>query len=175
MNSPEIQLFPDPVLRRKTERVTVFDAALERLAGRMEAVMRSQRHGIGIAAPQIGVPRSLALVDVSPRVPEAALIVLVNPEIIAQGPHCPNREGCMSLPDYTADLTRFEWVKARWQNLKGHWEERRFTGIEAMCVQHEIDHLRGVLFLDRVTCLKTDMYSRTMKARPRGRKGRQAL
>ena len=69
----------------------------------------------------------------------------------------------MSLPDYTADLRRWEWVTVRWQDLSGAWNEQRFDGIEAICVQHEIDHLNGILFLDRVICLKTDMYSRSKR------------
>lgn len=155
-----ICLFPEPVLRASCEAVIEFDQELRDLIDRLDITMRNQKHGIGIAAPQIGVAKKVALVDVSSRVPGAERIVLVNPEILSYGGLKLSREGCMSLPDYTADLKRYEWVEARWQDETGMRHEKRFEGIEAVCVQHEVDHLNGVLFLDRVACLKTDMYPR---------------
>lgn len=158
--SSRIVLFPEPVLRSPCRSVAEFDAELLSLVSRLDQTMRAQRHGIGIAAPQIGEAVRVALVDVSSRVPGSESLVLVNPEILSKGGVKLSREGCMSLPDYTADLKRYEWVVVRWQDETGLFHEKKCEGIEAVCVQHEVDHLNGVLFLDRVSCLKTDMYPR---------------
>jgi len=155
------------VLRKPAHEVTQFNAALLGLIQKMDKIMRCQPHGIGIAAPQIGVSLRVAIVDVSSRVEGAQRRVLVNPQILTQGPECLSREGCMSLPDYTADLRRFEWIEAQWCDEKGTLQRETFRGIEAVCVQHEVDHLQGVLFLDRVACLKTDMYPRNRRRKRR--------
>ncbi len=160
-----ISLFPESVLRAPCERVKKFDSELLHWVDLLDVTMRAQKHGIGIAAPQIGIAKRVAIVDVSTRVPGAKRHVLVNPEIIEHGGVRLSREGCMSLPDYTADLRRYDWVRLRWQDEEGRFHEQKFEGIEAVCVQHEVDHLKGVLFLDRVACLKTDMYPRAVKPR----------
>ncbi|MBU3758790.1 MAG: peptide deformylase [Candidatus Omnitrophica bacterium] len=160
-----IVLFPDPVLRGACSDILHFDQHLIDLVNRLDSVMRRQKHGIGIAAPQIGIAKRLALVDVSARVQGAVRLVLVNPEIQDQGGTKVSREGCMSLPEYTADLKRSEWVALKWQDEFGKIHRDRFEGIEAVCIQHELDHLNGVLFLDRVVCLKTDMYPRVQRSK----------
>lgn len=165
MQPASIRLFPDPVLRAKAQKVTAFDEALRRLFHTMDLTMKSQPHGIGIAAPQIGVSLRVAIVDVSSRVPDAKRLHLVNPEIIQGNEERVSREGCMSLPDYTADLRRYDSIELRWQDESGRHRNGFFKGIEAVCIQHEVDHLNGILFLDRVICLKTDMYPRS--ARPK--------
>lgn len=163
--SADIKLFPDPVLRSNCESVLRFDADLSRLVKRMERIMRSQPHGIGIAAPQIGVLKKVALVDVSARVPEASLRVLINPQILQLKSEKTSREGCMSLPDYTAIIKRYEFVRLAWQDLRGSHHEDEFSGIEAVCIQHEVDHLQGALFIDRVVSLKRDLIPRSLKSR----------
>lgn len=162
-----ISIFPESVLRASCQNVLVFDEELQRIIARLDVTMRSQKHGIGIAAPQIGISLKVALVDVSSRVPGAEPLTLVNPEILSRGGLKISREGCMSLPDYTADLKRSEWVFVRWQDETGLYREKRAEGIEAICIQHEVDHLNGVLFLDRVACLKTDMYPRAARRKKR--------
>lgn len=167
MKSDRIVLFPEPVLRRAAAPVTRFDENLKHLVDRMDALMRAQKHGIGIAAPQIGVSLQVALVDVSARIPDAKRIVLVNPRLLEHSDEkTVSREGCMSLPEYTADLYRWQWVDVKWQDETGKTRQRRFEGIEGICVQHEMDHLQGKLFLDRVACLKTDMIARHLKKNP---------
>lgn len=161
----EIKLFPDPVLRAKCEPVVRFDPDLARLAHKMQRIMRSQPHGIGIAAPQIGILKKVALVDVSARVSGAVFKVLVNPVILELKSEKSSREGCMSLPDYTAIIKRYEFVRLSWHDVTGRIHEEVFGGIEAVCIQHEVDHLAGTLFIDRVVSLKRDLI-------PRGSKGR---
>ena len=160
MKPAAIRIFPDPVLRKKAQPVTVFDRSLLKLAAALVRVMKSQPHGIGIAAPQIGVSKAVAVVDVSKREPQAERLILVNPEILERRDPEVRKEGCMSLPDYTAFLKRHRWIRFRFQDIRGEFHEKISTGIEAICVEHEVDHLSGVLFIDHVTCLKTDLLPR---------------
>lgn len=160
MKPAEIRTFPDPVLRKTAQPVTVFDRSLLRLVALMRRTMKAQTNGIGIAAPQIGILKAVAIVDVSKRDPKAKQMILVNPVILEKRMPEPRKEGCMSLPDYTAYLKRYRWVRFRWQDELGVFHEKISTEIEAVCVEHEVDHLNGVLFIDHVTCLKTDLLPR---------------
>lgn len=161
MKPASIRIFPDPVLRKKAQPVTIFDRSLLKLAAALVRVMKSQPHGIGIAAPQIGVSKAVAVVDVSKREPQAERLILVNPVILERRDPEARKEGCMSLPDYTAFLKRHRWIRFRFQDERGEFHEKISTGIEAICVEHEVDHLSGVLFIDHVTCLKTDLLPRS--------------
>ena len=126
----------------------------------MVRVMKKQPHGIGIAAPQIGVSKAVAVVDVSKRESGAKRLVLVNPVILERRDPEGRKEGCMSLPHYTAFLKRHRWIRFKWQDEYGEHHEKVSTGIEAVCVEHEVDHLSGVLFIDHVSCLKSDLIPR---------------
>lgn len=163
MKSAIIRIFPDPILRRKAQPVTVFDRALLRLVALLTRTMRRQLYGIGIAAPQIGISKAVAIVDVSGRVPQSERLILINPTIMETKDPEIRKEGCMSLPDYTAFLKRHRWVRVRYQTVEGLACDRVCTGLEAICVEHEVDHLNGVMFLDRVACLRTDMHPRSGK------------
>jgi peptide deformylase len=160
-----IRHFPDAVLRKPCEPVRHFDKVLEALIKDLSATMGHQKHGIGIAAPQIGVSKQVALVDVSARVPGAKRLILVNPRVLEMRDEKASREGCMSLPDYTANLKRYETVVLAWQDETGESHQKTFHGIEAVCIQHEVDHLDGVLFIDRVASLKRDMIPRPKSIR----------
>ena len=138
----------------------MFDRSLLKLVALLVRVMKSQPHGIGIAAPQIGIAKAVAIVDVSKRDAKAKRLILVNPVILEKKEPETRKEGCMSFPDYAAFLTRHRWVRLRWQNERGEFLEKICTGIEAICVEHEVDHLSGVLFIDHVACLKTDLLPR---------------
>ncbi len=163
MSRYSIKLFPDPVLRRPAETVKVFGPDLAKMVREMDKVMRSQPHGIGIAAPQVGISQKIAIVDVSPRVPGARRLVLVNPEILDYEDEVASREGCMSLPDYTGLLKRYNRITTRWQDESGELQEKASEGIEAICIQHELDHLEGKLFMDRIVSLKRDLIPRSSK------------
>ncbi len=160
MKPSSIRTFPDPILRKKAQEVTAFDRSLLKLVAALVRVMKSQPHGIGIAAPQIGVAKAVAIVDISKRDPSAKRLILINPVILEKREPEARKEGCMSLPDYTAYLKRHRWVRFRWQDEHGEFFEKVSVGIEAVCVEHEVDHLSGVLFIDHVTCLKTDLFPR---------------
>lgn len=161
-----IRYFPDSILRRECQKVHRFDRALGKIVRDLRQTMHSQPHGIGIAAPQAGIGLQIALVDVSARVSGAQEWLLINPIIHQSWEEKISREGCMSLPDYTAYLKRFEHIHLAWQDLTGQPQEREFSGLEAVCIQHEVDHLQGKLFIDRVTSLKRDMIPRQPSKKP---------
>ncbi len=119
--------------------------------------------GVGIAAPQLGLSLKMAVVDVRARVPEAARLVLINPEIIAHAGEQLSHEGCMSLPEYSGYLHRWTKVTVRYQDILGTEHVKEALGLEAVCIQHEIDHLNGILFFDRVIQLKTGMRPRDLR------------
>jgi peptide deformylase len=118
---------------------------------------------VGIAAPQIGEMVRVAVVDTSrnPKYPPGhGLLILINPEIVAHDGKQLFREGCLSIPEFTANITRHMNVDIRATNLEGQVIEVSATGFEAVVIQHEIDHLDGILFLDRVTNINTDLFRR---------------
>lgn len=160
-----IRFFPDPVLRKPCEKVEKFDQNLAQIIKNLFQTMKSQPHGIGIAAPQVGIAKQIAIVDVSARVPGAERLVLINPQILDLNDEKASREGCMSLPNYMGNLKRYERVTIQWHNEKGELLCREFCGIEAVCIQHEVDHLNGKLFIDRVTSLKRDLIPRESKSK----------
>lgn len=155
-----IVLYPSPVLRKQTKLCRLPSSEIQNLSDRLIRLMKKEQHGIGIAAPQIGVSERVAIVDVTARVPGAKKMILINPEILEKKDPEIGREGCMSVPDYTALVRRFRWIRYRYVDEYGELHEKISTGIEAVCVQHEIDHLDGKLLFDSVTCLKTDLLPR---------------
>ena len=155
-----IRQFPDPVLRRISEPVHGLKKPVRRFIERLIETMVAQPGGIGIAAPQVGVLKRVAIVDVSSRVPGAKQLILINPVILKAEELRVSREGCMSLPHYTANVNRANQIYIRWKDLDLRTHEMWAAGIEAICIQHEIDHLNGLLFLDRVGSLRTDVFRR---------------
>jgi len=163
MMTATLRVFPDPCLRVVCKGVKSFDHELNRLVEALRHTLKHQTMGVGIAAPQIGVLWQVALVDVSPRVPGATEIILINPVIEKTEGERLSHEGCMSLPEYTGYVQRPQIVSYRYYDLKGRLCHKKSDGLEAVCVQHEIDHLQGKLFFDRVVTLKTDMQPRHWK------------
>jgi peptide deformylase len=155
-----IRLFPDPVLRTKSRAVRPEEPGVPNLIRDLTETLCAQFGGIGIAAPQVGRPDRVIVVDVSPRDPSKKREIMINPEIRRLEGEVLTREGCMSLPDYTATVKRAARVLIEWTDERGKHRRRLSTGIEAICLQHEVDHLNGILFIDRVTSLKTDVFPR---------------
>ena len=158
-----IHRFPDPILKQPTRMIGRVDEAVQRLIEGLIAFMRKQPHCVGLAAPQLGSNLRLAVMD-SSRHPKATasagLIVLVNPQIEAVEGEVIGREGCLSIPDLTANVRRATRVRLRAFDQHGSMREYRLEGFEAIIAQHEVDHLDGKLFLDRVANLKTDIFRR---------------
>ncbi|MGG5822889.1 peptide deformylase [Falsiroseomonas sp. HW251] len=152
---------PDPRLRTKAKPVAAGDSRIAELSERMLATMY-KAPGIGLAAPQVGELLRLVVVDIRPdEKPDP--MVLLNPEITAESQELATREeGCLSLPNQYADVTRPARVKVRWQDLTGARKEIEAEGLLAACLQHEIDHLDGVLFVDHVSALKRNMLLRKL-------------
>ena len=166
MPAREILYYPDP--RLKTVCAPVGDAAsAASVAADLLATLDvCPPRTVGIAAPQIGELSRLVIVDTSrnPKFPEGhGLLTLVNPRIILGEGSQTFREGCLSLPDYTANIRRYERVVVEALGLDFHELVINATGFEAVVLQHEIDHLDGVLFLDRVADIKTDLFPRKRK------------
>ena len=160
-----IRLFPDPVLKERSSSVDGVTAEVSVLVADLVETMRSSPGGVGISAPQVGELRRIIVVDVSGhrrggQEQNHGLLVLVNPEILAMGGKQIVREGCMSIPDYTANVQRAQWVLV--DALDGNGDRRiiESLGFEAVAIQHELDHLDGILFLDRVVSIKTDLFRR---------------
>jgi peptide deformylase len=165
-----ILIVPDARLRAKAKPVEAKDARIATLAEQMLATMY-KAPGIGLAAPQVGELLRLVVIDLRPEdKPEP--LVLVNPEITAESAEQAVREeGCLSLPGQYADVTRPARVKVRYQDLTGAKREIEGDGLLSACLQHEIDHLNGVLFVDHISALKRNMLLRKL-AKEQKAKGR---
>lgn len=147
----EIRTFGDPVLREKCAPVEAIDDELRQLAENMQETMY-EADGIGLAAPQVGVPVRLFVYDV--RDPDIAPGVLVNPDIVESSGISKEEEGCLSIPGLSEIVQRKASILVRGLGLDGEPVEIRAEGLLSRCIQHEADHLDGVLFLDRVSPLK---------------------
>mgnify|MGYP003424206979 FL=1 len=158
----EILQYPDARLKQVLVPVTGFDAALRLLMCDLEDSMRAGAGSVGIAAPQIGVLQRVVIVDVSARagIRQHGCLRLVNPEIVSRTGEAQGREGCMSVPDYTGNVLRAQQLRLRAQDGDGIWREWDFEGYEARAVQHELDHLDGLLFLDRIVSPRHDLFRR---------------
>jgi len=158
----EIVKYPDPVLAKPGERVTEFGPELEQLVDEMFDSMYAAQ-GIGLAAPQIGISKQITVIDVSFKDDPKAKLALINPEIISEEGSQVEEEGCLSLPDIHAKVERAERVKVRAFNVKGEEFEVEGDDLLARAMQHEIDHLHGILFIDRLSRLKRDLILRRIK------------
>lgn len=172
----EILEAPDPRLKTVSKPVDTFDDQLKILVDDMFETMYAA-HGIGLAAIQVGVPLRLLVIDLQPEDPDAEPEpcdhdghhhhhqptkreprVFVNPEILDPSVETKSyQEGCLSVPDIYADVDRPATCRVRWQDLEGNVHEEAMDGLMAVCIQHEMDHLNGVLFIDHLSRLKRSM------------------
>jgi peptide deformylase len=158
----EIKVFPDPVLSRENDNIDRITEAVRDLARDMTETMY-EKGGIGLAAPQVGENCQLITVDVSGPQRREDLLVMVNPEIVTASGEVESEEGCLSLPEFKGTVRRAQEVTVSWRDLDGGIREVQASGLFAFCLQHEIDHLRGVLLVDKVGRLKRNMYVKKMK------------
>ena len=158
----EVVKYPDPVLAKPGAPVTVFDAKLKTLVDEMFESMYAAQ-GIGLAAPQISISQRLTVIDCSFKKNPEEKIVLINPEIIDREGKQVEEEGCLSLPDIREKVQRAAWVKVKAQNVDGEWFEVEGEELLARALQHEIDHLHGILFIDHLSRLKRDLVQRRIK------------
>jgi peptide deformylase len=154
--------YGDPVLDRPAETVTVFDEELQKLLDDMFESMYAA-HGVGLAAPQIGIGKRVAVIDITFKEDPDAKLVLINPEIIqAEGRHT-QQEGCLSLPEFRENVTRPKRVTVRAQDAKGNWSEKTGEDLLARAIMHETDHLNGKLYITHVSALKRDLIKRKVR------------
>ncbi|MGB0055365.1 MAG: peptide deformylase [Methyloceanibacter sp.] len=148
---------PDPVLRKQAALIERVDAALLKLAEGMLAAMY-EAPGIGLAAPQVGILRRLIVMDPSRDEEANEPLIMVNPVILERGSEMrTHEEGCLSIPEFTAEIERPAMTRVSFIDTEGKQQERTLEGIWSTLVQHEIDHLNGVLFIDYLSRLKRDM------------------
>ena len=157
-----ILLFPDERLRQVAEPVTRFDGELQRWIEDLEETRRAGPNAVGIAAPQIGCGKRLLILDLSARKqdPNHGHLVLINPEIVHWEGFEIGREGCLSVPDYTGNVIRARAIQVKAYDPQGNPLMLDMEGFEARAAQHEIDHLDGLLFLDRLVSRRTDLFRR---------------
>jgi len=165
MSVLDIITYPDSRLKQVATEVTVFDPKLIDFIQDLEETMAAGPGGVGIAATQVGMMQRIVIVDVSnyPRLKNAkhhGHLVLVNPEILDWQGMKKGREGCMSVPDFTGNVIRADSIVLTALNEKGVKQEYEMEGFEARAVQHEIDHLDGLLFLDRLVSRRNDLFKR---------------
>lgn len=156
-----ILLFPDPILRQKTEEVSAFDASLARLVTDLKETMYGAP-GVGLAAPQIGDLRRVAVVDIDPSGPRSELHVLVNPRLVERSGAETDIEGCLSIPGFTERIERPLVVRVAAQRLSGEPFELAAEGFFARALCHEIDHLEGILFIDHLRGLRRQLAMRKL-------------
>jgi peptide deformylase len=159
----EILKIPDERLKQAAEPVERFDDELRAFIDDLEETRRAGPAAVGIAAPQVGRAQRIIIVDVSKTkkpVPNHGYLVLVNPEITEWEGFEMGREGCLSVPDYTGNVIRATHIKLKAQDPAGNTLEFEMEGFEARAVQHELDHLDGMLFVDRVVSRRTDLFRR---------------
>ena len=155
----EIRKYPEKVLKQKASPVTTFDQDLQVLIDNMIETMYAAP-GVGLAAPQVGQSKRLAVIDISSREENFPLVVIVNPVIVSSEGEVEFEEGCLSLPEYTAVVKRAEKVLVRALDRDGKPIEIEATDLLSIALQHEIDHLDGILLIDRISPIKREFFKK---------------
>ena len=157
-----IRLYGDPILRRKAAPVAVIDDEIRRLAADMVETMFDS-NGVGLAAPQVGLSLRLLVADATHRDGGAGPRVFINPEILESWDEWLYDEGCLSLPGLSAELVRPEAIRLRFQDETGAWHEEEFHELWSRVLQHEIDHLDGKLFVDRMSPMRRALLEKRLR------------
>lgn len=160
MSVLKILTYPDPILRKKANPVEVIDGRIEKLVEDMAETMYAAP-GIGLAAPQVG--ESLRVITLDATREEKGLIVLINPEIISSEGECAEEEGCLSIPDFKEAIPRKKKILVKGLDTSGKERQIPAEGLLAIGFQHEIDHLDGILIIDRISRLKRDFFKKKLR------------
>ena len=161
----EIYTFPDQILRKKAETVTVFDQELERTVQSMLETMYVSS-GIGLAAIQAGILKQIIVIDLKSGEEDKSLRephVFINPKIVTQSGTTVSEEGCLSVIDFRGEIQRAEKITVEYQDVIGEIQKMEAEEMMSICLQHEIDHLNGVLFIDHLPLLKQKMVKKRLK------------
>jgi peptide deformylase len=162
----EILKYPHPILKKRSQPVSQIDEEVKKLIQEMKETMYGAG-GVGLAACQVGIPRRVIVLDVSPMDPRNSFFALINPEIISEEGEIDHEEGCLSVPNCLEKVKRKEKVCVRGLSPQGMEIEIKGDGILAIVLQHEIDHINGVLILDRISRLKREIYRNKLKKEKR--------
>lgn len=175
MSIRPLVILPDPILREVSKPVEHIDEALQKLADDMlETMYRAQ--GVGLAAIQIGMPLRMLVIDVSRNDEQKNPLVIINPEILwLSEERNTHKEGCLSIPEYYAEVERPKRLRVRYQDREGKQTEIEADNLLAICLQHEIDHLNGRLFIDHISKIKRDMVIRKFKKRAKEKDTQDAV
>lgn len=159
--------YPDSVLKKKAKPVSEITGDIQRLIDDMAETMYAAP-GVGLAAPQIGISVRVIVIDINSKEEgKGGLISLINPDIIEHSGDIAWEEGCLSVPDYTADIRRFERVVVKGLNRNGREEIVVGEGLLSIALQHEIDHINGILFIDRLGPIRRDLIKRKLRKQAR--------
>ena len=163
MESMEILTYPNSFLSKAAEPVTQIDGRLQTLIDKMAETMYLAP-GVGLAAIQVNIDQSLLVYDIAPQEEDKDLHVLINPKIVtSEGEILSENEGCLSVPDFRADVKRAERILVEGVDRDGNPLRFEAEGLPAIVIQHELDHLNGTLFIDHISALKRQMYERRVK------------
>lgn len=169
MSTLKILTYPDNVLRNPTRELDNIDGNVQKMIDQMSETMYAAP-GVGLAAIQVGWDRSVLIYDISPSEDGGALQVLINPRIVDQeGEILSENEGCLSVPEFRADVKRYASILVEGVDREGRPLKLEAEGMLAIVLQHEIDHLKGKLFIDHISALKRQMYARRMKKKLRSK------
>lgn len=164
MSVKPIVIYPNAILKTPAPPIGEIDDGIKELFQDLVDTMHAGPGSVGVAAPQIGVSLRACVIDVSKnrhgKENNHGLLLMINPEILARSGSAVMREGCMSVPDYTGDVERATELTLRYTDPGGKLHEFEASGFEAVAIQHELDHLDGFLFLDRIASLKTGLFRR---------------
>lgn len=166
-------VWPDPVLKKKASPVAKVDDSVRALVRDMFETMYAA-DGVGLAAPQIGILKNIIVLDTTPRQPESKPIAMVNPEILSLEGQATYTEGCLSIPGEAEDVDRAARVKVKFLDPEGQEQVLDCDGLLAIAVQHEVDHLLGTVFVDRISPLKRELIRKRMKRLKAEREARAA-
>jgi peptide deformylase len=169
MTRLKILTYPDNTLRQPTHELENIDGEVQKMIDQKAATMY-EAPGVGLAAIQVGWDKSVLIYDISPGEQGRSLQVLINPRIVdQQGEMLSENEGCLSVPEFRADVKRYESIIVAGVNREGNPVELEADGMLAIVLQHEIDHLNGKLFIDHISALKRQLYTRRMKKKLRSK------
>ncbi len=158
----EIKTYPDKILKERTAQIISIDTTIQSLIDDMIETMYAAK-GVGLAANQVGVSKRLCVIDISAVDEKTPLIVLINPEIIEKSGNIEDEEGCLSIPEYKAQVKRAEEILVSGLDRKGRKIEIQGEGLLARALQHEIDHLDGLLLIDRLSPIKREFFKKRHK------------
>ncbi len=159
----EILTIPDPRLKHKSSKVQLFDKELKNIVKDMYETLYASGNGIGLAAPQVNITKRIVVIDLKED-GKSVPMTFINPSIkVFSEDKFINQEGCLSVPEYYAEVERSKEVLVEWFDESGETHERKFSGLLSICIQHEIDHLDGILFIDHLSSLKRRMALQKMK------------